>query len=61
MIFINFLGNQMHKLGKPGKKKKKIHADVEGFSNQLMVSQQKFGYADPGVISDDDDDDFSVS
>ena len=48
----------MHKLGKPGKKKRKVPIDPEGgLPNQLMVSQQQYGYADPGVISDEEDDD----
>lgn len=57
----NFAKSVSHKIDKiaqkPGKKKsRKESKDSQGFPNELMQSRQHAGDADPGVISDSDED-----
>ncbi|KAK7069217.1 hypothetical protein SK128_011836 [Halocaridina rubra] len=57
----NFAKSVSHKIDKiahkPGKKKsRKESRDSQGFPQELMQSRQRAGDADPGVISDSDED-----
>lgn len=59
----NFAKSVSHKIDKvahkPGKKKsRKESRDSQGFPQELMQSRQHAGEADPGVISDSDDEGF---
>ncbi|XP_042876012.1 rab11 family-interacting protein 1-like isoform X2 [Penaeus japonicus] len=59
----NFAKSVSHKIDKvahkPGKKKnRKESRDNQGFPQELMQSRQHAGEADPGVISDSDDEGF---
>lgn len=55
-------GHKIDKVAhKPGKKKnRKESRDNQGFPQELMQSRQHAGEADPGVISDSDDEGFGV-
>lgn len=61
----SFAKSVSHKIDKiahkPGKKKSKTKDDNQEFPQELMQSRQQRGDADPGVISDDDEDDFGFS
>lgn len=64
----SFAKSVSHKIDKiaqkPGKKKKsrkESTEDGQGFPSELMQSKQRAGDADPGVISDSDEDDFGFS
>ncbi|XP_063840119.1 rab11 family-interacting protein 1-like isoform X2 [Scylla paramamosain] len=61
----SFAKSVSHKIDKiahkPSKKKRKESQDSQGFPQELMRSRQRFGDADPGVISDSDEDDFGFS
>ncbi|KAG0725607.1 Rab11 family-interacting protein 1 [Chionoecetes opilio] len=61
----SFAKSVSHKIDKiahkPGKNKKNRRSqDSQGFPQELMQSKQRVGDADPGVISDSDEDDFGV-
>lgn len=61
MIYFCTTGSKMDKIAKPKKKKKNLAEHASAFPNDMMTSQQYYGDADPGVISDDEDnDDFRV-